>query len=80
MMIFFVLNSSHVLDITEGLHDMGGLQTTVVVSLIIAWIIVYCVLIKGVETFGKVRYFLKHIIYILKTEDWKYPAHISLVF
>ena len=47
--------SEHVLDISDGFHDVGGFQTPVVCSLIVAWIIVYLVLIKGVDSFGKVR-------------------------
>lgn len=48
------------LDITDGLHNMGGLQGNIVLTLMVAWIIVYLVLIKGVETFGKVRDYNKY--------------------
>ncbi|KAG7165430.1 Sodium- and chloride-dependent glycine transporter 1-like 1 [Homarus americanus] len=32
---------NHVLDISDGLHDIGGFQGNIVLSLLIAWIIVY---------------------------------------
>ncbi|KAK7068348.1 hypothetical protein SK128_002873, partial [Halocaridina rubra] len=56
---------NHVLDITDGLHDIGGFQGNVVLSLLIAWIIVYFVLIKGVETFGKAVYFTAIFPYLI---------------
>ncbi|XP_076065864.1 sodium- and chloride-dependent glycine transporter 1-like isoform X1 [Oratosquilla oratoria] len=56
---------NHVLDITDGLHDMGGFQGSIVLSLVIAWIIVYLVLIKGVETFGKAVYFTATFPYLI---------------
>lgn len=37
---------------------MGGFQGNIVLALLVAWIIVYLVLIRGVETFGKVRMML----------------------
>ncbi|RXG57635.1 Sodium- and chloride-dependent glycine transporter 2 [Armadillidium vulgare] len=46
----------HVLDITDGLHEMGDFQFHIIISLFVAWIIVYLVLMKGVETFGKSRF------------------------
>lgn len=56
---------NHVLDITGGLHDMGGFQGNIVLTLLIAWIIVYLVLIKGVETFGKAVYFTATFPYLI---------------
>ncbi|XP_063596316.1 sodium- and chloride-dependent glycine transporter 1-like isoform X2 [Penaeus indicus] len=56
---------NHVLDITDGLHDMGGFQGNIVLALLVAWIIVYFVLIKGVETFGKAVYFTATFPYLI---------------
>ncbi|XP_042892118.1 sodium- and chloride-dependent glycine transporter 1-like isoform X2 [Penaeus japonicus] len=56
---------NHVLDITDGLHDMGGFQGKIVIALFVAWIIVYLVLIKGVETFGKAVYFTATFPYLI---------------
>ncbi|XP_047482292.1 sodium- and chloride-dependent glycine transporter 1-like isoform X1 [Penaeus chinensis] len=56
---------NHVLDITDGLHDMGGFQGNIVIALLVAWIIVYFVLIKGVETFGKAVYFTATFPYLI---------------
>ncbi|XP_068246956.1 sodium- and chloride-dependent glycine transporter 1-like isoform X1 [Palaemon carinicauda] len=56
---------NHVLDITDGVHDMGGLQGKIVLALFVAWIIVYLVLIKGVETFGKAVYFTATFPYLI---------------
>lgn len=61
--------SNHVLDITDGLHDMGGFQGNVVIALLVAWIIVYFVLIKGVETFGKVRDRLFEALIVLIAQE-----------
>uniref|UniRef100_A0A6A7FYT7 Transporter n=3 Tax=Hirondellea gigas TaxID=1518452 RepID=A0A6A7FYT7_9CRUS len=55
----------HVLDISDGFHDMGGFQLHVVVALAVAWLIVYLVLIKGVDSFGKVVYFTATFPYLI---------------
>ena len=59
--------SEHVLDISDGLHEMGGFQSQVVVALVVAWAIVYLVLIKGVDSFGKVRISLQRSQVILNS-------------
>lgn len=56
---------NHVLDITDGLHEVGGFQDKIVLSLFVAWVIVYIVLIKGVETFGKAVYFTATFPYLI---------------
>ncbi|KAB7496667.1 Sodium- and chloride-dependent glycine transporter 1 [Armadillidium nasatum] len=55
----------HVLDITDGLHEMGDFQFHIIISLFVAWIIVYLVLMKGVETFGKAVYFTATFPYLI---------------
>ncbi|CAL4067551.1 unnamed protein product, partial [Meganyctiphanes norvegica] len=58
---------NHVLDIgaSSGLHDLGGFQGKIVLSLLFAWLIVYLVLLKGVESFGKVVYFTATFPYMI---------------
>ena len=48
--------SEHVLDISDGLHEMGGFQSQVVVALVVAWAIVYLVLIRVSTLLGRYEY------------------------
>ncbi|KAF2357245.1 Sodium:neurotransmitter symporter [Trinorchestia longiramus] len=57
----------HVLDISDGFHDIGGFQIQIVCSLAVAWIIVFLVLIKGVHSFGKAVYFTATFPYLIMT-------------
>ncbi|KAJ8302950.1 hypothetical protein KUTeg_019346 [Tegillarca granosa] len=43
-----------VLQISSGLDDVGGIQWHLVVALLVAWILVFICLMKGVKTVGKV--------------------------
>lgn len=47
----------HVLDISDGLHDMGSIRWEIWGCFMAAWIIVYLCIIKGIKTSGKVVYF-----------------------
>ncbi|PIK51287.1 putative sodium- and chloride-dependent glycine transporter 2-like [Apostichopus japonicus] len=47
----------HVLDITEGLHDMGTIRWEIFGCFLAAWLIVYLCIVKGIKTSGKVVYF-----------------------
>lgn len=44
----------YVLQITDSINDMGGLRVELVFCLIIAWILVYLCLFKGIKSSGKV--------------------------
>ena len=43
------------LQISDGIEDIGGIRTELVITLFVAWIIIFCCLFKGVESSGKVR-------------------------
>ena len=42
------------LNISSGIHDLGGLNWELVLCLLLAWVCVYLVLLRGIKTFGKV--------------------------
>jgi solute carrier family 6 amino acid transporter-like protein 5/7/9/14 len=45
------------LDISQGIHDLGSIRWELALCLLLAWTIVYCALWKGIKSFGKVVYF-----------------------
>ena len=45
----------HVLNLSDGIETLGGIQWGLLISLLIAWIVVGGALIKGVKSSGKVR-------------------------
>ena len=52
---FFLFSSSNnILKISEGLSDIGDVSWQIVLCLILAWVIIYLCLIKGVISSGKV--------------------------
>lgn len=53
-----VIYSSVVLGLTSssGLHDMGGIRWQLALCLLMAWVIVFFCLIKGIKSSGKVRH------------------------
>ncbi|XP_043203066.1 sodium-dependent proline transporter-like [Amphibalanus amphitrite] len=55
----------HVLGLSDGIGDLGGVQTGLVVSLLIAWVVVGAALIKGVKSSGKVVYFTALFPYLV---------------
>ena len=46
--------SNFVLDISDGLHEMGGVRWQLAGCLLLAWILVGGCLIKGIKSQGKV--------------------------
>ena len=44
----------YVLQISDGIEDIGGVRTELIITLFVAWIIIFCCLFKGVESSGKV--------------------------
>ncbi|WAR01042.1 S6A13-like protein [Mya arenaria] len=46
----------NVLDISEGIHDIGKPKWDLVLCLLLAWIVVYLCICKGIKSSGKVMY------------------------
>lgn len=54
-----------VLDITNGVHDMGSIKWELTLCLLLAWILVIICLAKGIKTSGKAVYFTAFFPYIV---------------
>ncbi|XP_072022502.1 sodium- and chloride-dependent glycine transporter 2-like [Amphiura filiformis] len=54
-----------VLQVSDGLHDMGAINWQLLLCFIAAWVIVYCCVIKGVKSSGKVVYFTATFPYLV---------------
>lgn len=57
----------HVLQQTDSIDDFGTIQWHLALSLFIAWIVVFAVLLKGIKTLGKVVYFTAIFPYVMLT-------------
>lgn len=55
----------YILKITDSISDMGSVSWQIVLCLILAWVIVYLCLIKGVASSGKVVYFTATFPYVV---------------
>lgn len=55
----------HILQISDSISDMGSVSWQIVLCLVLAWIIVYLCLFKGVASSGKVVYFTATFPYIV---------------
>lgn len=42
------------LDISEGIHDLGTINWELALCLLLAWVCVFLVLLRGIKSFGKV--------------------------
>ena len=49
--------SNFMLDISNGIHDIGEVRLELAGCLLLAWTLVYCALWKGIKSFGKLVYF-----------------------
>ncbi|XP_056022432.1 sodium-dependent proline transporter-like isoform X2 [Ostrea edulis] len=58
---------NHILDLSDGLHDIGTLNWRLTLCFLIAWIVVCLCLIKGVKSLGKVVYVTATLPYLLLT-------------
>ena len=56
-----------VLNMSEGIEDIGGLQWELVIFLAISWFVVIGCLAKGIKSLGKVMYFAAIFPYIILT-------------
>ena len=60
------------LQISSGIEEPGSLRPELVISLAVAWTIVFVALLKGVKSFGKVQqksYKVQQIIDSIKTKS-----------
>ncbi|ELU16913.1 hypothetical protein CAPTEDRAFT_153408 [Capitella teleta] len=57
--------SHHVLKITSGIDDVGGIRWELLGCLALAWFVVFLCLIKGIKSSGKVVYFTATFPYIV---------------
>ncbi|XP_011346453.2 sodium- and chloride-dependent glycine transporter 1 [Ooceraea biroi] len=57
--------NNHVLGISSGIEETGSIRLPIAISLILAWIIVFLCLSKGVQTSGKVVYFTALFPYVV---------------
>jgi len=62
---FFFFLSETVLNITPGIDTLGNLEYPLVLSLLLAWIIVFAALSKGVASLGKISYFTATFPYVI---------------
>ena len=46
--------SNQVLNMSDGLENMGGISWRLALCLLLSWLIVFLVLIKGISSLGKV--------------------------
>lgn len=61
-MFFF---SNYVLQRTDGIQDLGGMNWPLVLCLAIAWFMVYLALFKGIKFTGKITYFTALFPYLI---------------
>ena len=54
----FGLFSLRVLGLSSGIDDIGSPRWDLVLSLLLAWVISYLCMVKGIKTTGKVRYMM----------------------
>lgn len=57
----------HVLQQTDSIDDFGTIQWHLALTLFIAWVVVFLVLLKGIKTLGKVVYFTATFPYVMLT-------------
>lgn len=55
----------HILGISTGLEDPGSIKWDLALTLLLAWVIVYLCICKGIKTSGKVMYFTATFPYVL---------------
>ncbi|XP_050032229.1 sodium- and chloride-dependent glycine transporter 2-like [Dermacentor andersoni] len=55
----------YVLEISDGLEDLGGIKWDLALCLLLSWIIVVACLVKGIKTSGKVVYFAATFPYVI---------------
>lgn len=57
----------HVLQVTDGIDDLGGIRYPLLICLVVSWLLVFFCLIKGIKSSGKVVYVAAVVPYVLLT-------------
>ncbi|KAL5006089.1 hypothetical protein ScPMuIL_017247 [Solemya velum] len=57
----------YVLEMSDGMDNMGGVRWSLALCLLLAWVVVLLVLAKGIKSLGKVVYFTATFPYVLLT-------------
>lgn len=60
-----VLHRNFVLGLSSGIEETGGIRLSLAICLLVAWIIVFLCLCKGVQSSGKVVYFTALFPYVV---------------
>ena len=55
----------HVLKMTDGIENMGGIRWELFICLVVAWVLVFLCLCKGVKSSGRVVYFTATFPYLV---------------
>ncbi|WAR11375.1 SC6A8-like protein [Mya arenaria] len=58
---------NYVLHRTDGLEDLGTIQWHLAVALVVAWLVIFLCLMKGIKSVGKVVYVTALLPYVLLT-------------
>jgi len=53
--------SNYVLEMSSGMEEMGAVNWKLALCLLIAWLIIFVCLIRGIQSLGKVRRSLLHV-------------------
>lgn len=56
---------NQVLQITDGIHDMGGIRWPILICLFVAWLMVYLVIWRGLHKSGKIIWFSACFPYLI---------------
>ena len=62
--ITFLCCSNHVLQISDGIESMGGVRLELLGYLVLAWVLVYLVIWKGLQNSGKVLKYNYDLTYL----------------
>uniref|UniRef100_T1J3F9 Transporter n=1 Tax=Strigamia maritima TaxID=126957 RepID=T1J3F9_STRMM len=56
---------NYMLSISTGVHDVGGVKLELALCLLLAWVVCFIALLKGVKSFGKAVYFTAFFPYVV---------------
>jgi len=58
---------NHILNISSGIEELGSVRWDLALCLLISWLLVFVVLLKGIQSFGKAVYFTALFPYVILT-------------